>query len=92
MHQYELIIQLADIEIHLIADTDSWSDVYICRNSTCIWQNRHFKNTILVLVHENNVIRVCKINCPINQPTITNTVTAKMWPMKLISDYFPTIN
>ena len=44
-------------------------------------------NTILVLVYENNVIKVCKINCPINQPTITDTDTAKMWPMKPISDY-----
>ena len=31
MHQYEIlpIIQLADIKIHIIADTDHRSDVYI---------------------------------------------------------------
>jgi len=89
MHRYEilLIIQLADIEIHIIADTNNRSDVYIYQNSTFIWQNCHFKNTILALVYENNVIKVCKIYCPINRPTITNIDTAKMWPIKLISDY-----
>jgi len=89
MHRYEIlpIIQLADIEIHKIADTDNRSDVYIYQNLTCIWQNCHFKNTIFVLVYENNVIKVCKINCPINRPTITNTDTAKMWPIKSIYDY-----
>jgi len=65
MHRYEIlpIIRLADIEIHIIADIDSRSDVYFCQNSTFNCQNGHFKNTILVLVYENNVIRVCKINC-----------------------------
>ena len=86
MHRYE-IIQLADIEIHIIADTNNRSDVYIYQNSTCIWQNFHFKNTILVLDDENNVIKVCKINFLINWPTITDTDTAKMWPIKPISDY-----
>jgi len=45
-----------------------------------------FKSTILVLVYENNVIRVFKINFPINGPTITDTNAAKMWPIKPISD------
>ena len=69
---------LSDIEIHTITDTDNWSDVYIYQNSTCILQNFHFKNTILVLIYKNNVIKVCKINCTINQPAINDTDTAKM--------------
>jgi len=32
-------------------------------------------------------IRICKINFPINLPTITNTDATKMSPIKLISDY-----
>jgi len=38
MHRYDIlpIIQLADIKIHIIADTDNWSDMYIYQNSTCI--------------------------------------------------------
>jgi len=89
MHRYEIlpIIWLADIEIHIIADTDSQSDVDIYQNSTCIWQNCHFKSAILVLVYENNVIRVCKINGQINWPTITDTDIAKMWPIKPIANY-----
>jgi len=89
MHRYEilLIIQLGDIEIHIIADTDNWSDVDIYQNSTCVWKNCHFKSTILMLVYEKNVIRVCKINCPTNRPTITDTNTARMWLMKPIADY-----
>ena len=52
MHWYEilLIIRLADIEINIIADTDNRSDVDIYQNSTCTWQNCHFKNTTLVLL------------------------------------------
>jgi len=86
MHRYEIlpIIRLTDIEIYIKTDTDNQSDVCIYQNSTCIWQNYHFKNTILVLVYENNVIKVCKINCPINQPKINDTDTAKMWPIKPI--------
>jgi len=40
MHWYGilLIIWLADIKIHIIADTDNWSDMYIYQNSTCIGQ------------------------------------------------------
>jgi len=89
MHRYDIlpIIRLTDIKIHIIANTNNWSDMYIYQNSTCIGQNCHFKNTVLVLVYENNVIRVCKINFPINRPTITNTDTTKMSPIKLISDY-----
>jgi len=89
MHRYEilLIIWLADIEVHIIVDTNNRSDVDIYQNSTCIWQNCHFKNTILVLVYENNVITVCKINCPINWPTITDTDTARMKLIKPISNY-----
>jgi len=61
--------------------------MYIYQNSTCIGQNCHFKSTVLVLVYESNVIRVCKINFLINRPTITDTDTTKMSPIKLISDY-----
>ena len=32
--------------------------------------------------YENNVIRVCKINWPINQLIITDINTAKMCPIK----------
>ena len=46
-----------------------------------------FLNTVLVLSYENNIIRVCKINWSISWLIITNTDTAKMWPMKLIFDY-----
>ena len=42
------------------------------------------KNTVLVLVYDNNIIRVCKINFPINRPTITDTNTTKMWLIKPI--------
>ena len=40
MHQYEIlpIIRLADIEIHIIADTDNRSNVYIYQSSTCFWE------------------------------------------------------
>jgi len=71
-HEILPIIRLADIKIHIIADTDP---IYIYQNSTCIGQNCHFKNTVLILIYENNVIRVYKINFPINQPTITDTDT-----------------
>jgi len=74
--------RLSDIKIHIIANNRS--DMYIYQNSTRIGQNCHFKNTALVLVYENNVIRVCKINFLINRPTITNTDTTKMSP---VSDY-----
>jgi len=89
MHRYDIlpIIQLADIKIHIIANTDNQSDMYINQNSICIGQNCHFKNTVCVLVYENNVIRVCKINFQINRPTITDTDATKMSPIKLISDY-----
>jgi len=85
MHWYDIlpIIRLADIKIHIIANTDNRSDKYINQNSTCIGQNCHFKNTVLVLVYENNVIRVCKINLP----TITDTDATKMSLIKPISDY-----
>jgi len=55
--------QLADIEIHIIVDTDNRFDVIFTKIPyvQCIWKNCHFKNTILVLVYENNVIKVCKI-------------------------------
>jgi len=60
MHRYEilLIIRLADIEIHIIADTDNRSNVYINQNSTYIWQNCHFKNTILVLVMSSRSVKL----------------------------------
>jgi len=83
MHWYEIlpIIWLADVEIHIIANTDNQSDVYIYQNSTFIWQNCHFKNTILVLGYKNNVNKVCKINYPINRPTITDN-----WYCKNVAD------
>jgi len=87
MHRYDIlpIIRLADVKIHIVVDTDNQSNMYVYQNSTCIGQNCHFKNTGFVLVYENNVIRVCKINFPINRPTITNAT--KMSPIKPISDY-----
>ena len=45
------------------------------------------KNTVLALFYENNVIRVYKINWSTTWPIITDSNTAKMWPIKLISDY-----
>jgi len=89
MHRYDIlpIIWLANIKIHITANTDNRSNIYIYQNSTRIGQNCHFKNTVLVLVYENNVIRVFKINFPINWPTISDTDTTKMSPIKPISDY-----
>ena len=52
MRQYEILldIRLADIEIHIIADTDN--------QSTYIWQNCHFENTILVLVMSSRSVKL----------------------------------
>jgi len=64
MHRYEIlpVIWLTDIKIH-IQYTDNRSDVYIYRNST---SNGQIVTIKFLLVYENNVIRVCKINFPIN--------------------------
>jgi len=49
----------------------------------------HFKSTVLVLLYENNnIMRVCKINWPINQLIITNTATMESGQQNL----FPIIN
>jgi len=65
--------RLSDIKIHIIADADNQSDMYIYQNST-------YKIVILKTL-ENNVIRVYKTNFPINWPTITDTNTTKMSPI-----------
>jgi len=69
MHWYEIFL-ITDIAILIIADTDNWSDTYVYYTFACIWQNYHFKNTVLVF---GNIIRVCKINWPINRLIITDT-------------------
>jgi len=48
---------ITDIEILVIADTDNWSDIYVYHTFACIWQNYHFKNTVLVFFYEENIIR-----------------------------------
>jgi len=60
MHRYEIlpIIRLADIESHIIANSDNRSDVYIFQNFRCIWQNCRFKDTVLVLVYENKSVKL----------------------------------
>jgi len=52
---------ITNIIIWFIADTDNRSDTYVYHTFACIWQNYHFKNTVLVLFYGENIIKVCKI-------------------------------
>jgi len=79
--------RLSDIEIHIVADTDNQFDVIFTKIPHVFGKIVILKTLFLVLVYENNVIRVCILNCPINRPTITNTDIAKMWLIKPIFNY-----
>ena len=46
-----MMMQLANIEIHIITNTNNRSDVYVYQNSTCILQ----KLSVLVLFYENSI-------------------------------------
>jgi len=82
MHRY----RLADIEIYIITDNRSDS-IFTEISYNYIWQNCYSKTLFQPYFTKNNVIRVCKINWPINQLIITNTDTANMWSIKPITDY-----
>ena len=90
MHRYGILptTRLADIIVHISADTDYWSDVYIPHefkklftSKTLVWSisDLHFMKTIL----SGSVKIICKF--------IADNRYWKMWPIKPISDYRPII-
>ena len=79
---------LANIIIHILADTDNRSDVHTSLKSTWIWQNVYFKNTLSGL---HFMKTVPSWSFKIIGKIITDNRYWKMWPIKLISDYQPII-
>jgi len=78
---YWLSDYVADIVLHILADTDNQSDVYISLDFTWIQQNVYLKSTSLVyfwsVFYENNTIRVNQNYRQINSDADIESVANK---------------